>query len=110
MRNKSSNKYILFLSSFFVVLAFIALVVFIVQKARSPKTISVPERELVTNNKLLTPDAPYIQNDYITSRNTKDNWSEEEIQKWFTSPQTNELNDLHHANNKTVSDILGAAP
>lgn len=107
---RDSKKSILYLSSVLASLVLIALVVFIIQKVSVKKIVPVAEKELILNEKLLTPDAPYIQSDYITSRQTEEKWSEEEVQKWFTNPGINEQTDLHHANNKTVSDILGAAP
>ncbi|MBQ9630681.1 MAG: hypothetical protein IJR49_03755 [Treponema sp.] len=100
----------MYLSFSFIALALIALVVFTIQKLRVEKPVQKVERELITNHELLVPDAPYVQSEYITSRQTKEKWEEGEIERWFTPPGENERNDLHHANNKTVSDILGAAP
>lgn len=105
-----SRKYIAYLSSALVLLVCVALVIFIVQKTRKPKTIEQFERELVTEGELLVPDGPQGLRGYITSRKTKEVWSEEEIERWLTLPSEKELTDLKNANDKIVSDILGAAP
>ncbi|MBQ9495702.1 MAG: hypothetical protein IJR50_08725 [Treponema sp.] len=105
-----SRKHIAYLSSALVLLVCIALIIFIVQKTRKPKTIERFERELVTEEELLVPDGPQGLRGYITSRETKELWSEEEIERWLTLPSEKELSDLKSANDKIASDIVGAAP
>ena len=70
----------------------------------------VEEKKLILDQPLLVPDGPSIPDGYITSRKTEKNWSEEEIEKWFTLPDEGEVEKLGDTNDRIVQDIIGAAP
>jgi hypothetical protein len=72
-----------------------------------PSAVSVP---LSLQNPLIPPQQPAIPDDYLLYRERKSAWSDEEVDRWFTIPDSNMLRDLHAANGKMISDLLKAAP
>ncbi len=71
-------------------------------KTKTPQTLILKDEPLI-------PPAPSSPKGYITNRKTQKNWSNEEIKKWFTLPDENEIQKLSEANDKIISDITGAA-
>jgi hypothetical protein len=65
---------------------------------------------LTLQNPLIPPQEPAIPDDYLLYRERKSAWSDEEVDRWFTVPDSNMLRDLHTANGKMISDLLRAAP
>jgi hypothetical protein len=65
---------------------------------------------LTLQNPLIPPPEPAIPDDYLLYRERKSAWSDEEVDRWFTVPDSNMLKDLHAANSKMISDLLRAAP
>ena len=74
------------------------------------KEKKIPDTQIVLTEELLIPPSPALPNGYNNSRITKDKWSNEEIDKWFTKPSDKEIDDLAKANDKIISEITGAAP
>ena len=74
------------------------------------KEKKIPDTQIVLTEELLIPPSPALPNGYNNSRITKDKWSNEEIDKWFTKPSDKEIDDLSKANDKIISEITGAAP
>ena len=104
------EKYVAFISGTLILMTCIALAIFIAQKSKKPRRASSAERTFTPSHELLAPDGPQEQKDYIASREVKDAWSKSDTQRWFTPPSGKEMEDLRRANDRTVSDILGAAP
>ena len=73
------------------------------QKAASPK-------EIVLTEDLLIPDGPELHRDYNISRQTKDKWTDEQAEEWFTIPGQKDIESLEKANDNIIIEITGAAP
>jgi hypothetical protein len=75
------------------------------------RTIPVADTvPLTLQNPLIPPQEPAIPDDYLLYRERKSAWSDEEVDRWFTVPDSNMLRDLHAANDKMISELLRAAP
>lgn len=74
------------------------------------KQKNADEPKLVLDQPLIVPAAPSIPDGYITTRKTEKKWSQEEIEKWFTLPDEDEVEKLGESNDKIINDIIGAAP
>lgn len=87
------------------------LVVAGLQDISSNKKEKVPDPEkFVMDQKLLVPDFSVQSEEYLTSRQIPENWSSEEIEKWFTLPDKSEIKKLGDSNDGIINEILGAAP
>ena len=104
------KKYVAFISGTLILMTCIALTLFIAQKSKKTRKAPVAERTFSPTQELLAPDGPQEQKDYIASREAKDAWSDADTERWFTPPEGKEMEDLRRANDRIVSDILGAAP
>lgn len=87
-----------------------AIIVLCCSKKSHKKQQKTTEKTLILDQKLLIPQGPTVSDEYNTARKTQKQWSQQEIEKWFTTPNEQELQKLSDANNKTISDIIGAAP
>ena len=56
------------------------------------------------------PEEPGLGKDYILSRNTQSEWSEEEARKWFVEPDGKMMDDIRAVNDKLINDLLEAVP
>ena len=68
------------------------------------------ENELVLDQKLLAPKGPVVPDEYSLSRVTSDKWSSDEIEKWWTVPGDEDVQEISDANDRLVNGIIGAAP
>lgn len=96
-----------------VIMTFCALVILFIQFAKldSKKSENSDEQiKLVLDQELLVPNGPEIPNDYETNRKTPDKWSKDDVQKWFTLPDEQELKKLGESNDNIIEKITGAAP
>lgn len=103
---ENTKQAILICSMFMLILVCILLLI----AARPKKQTDDFSSDLLLGEELLIPPSPAVPNGYSTSRTTKDKWTDEEIDIWFTKPTEKELNDLSRANDKIISEITGAAP
>ncbi|MBQ0051476.1 MAG: hypothetical protein KBT11_05365 [Treponema sp.] len=87
-----------------------ALVILLIQTSPEKKVEYSNPEHLEADAPILIPDAPQIEKDYFPSRVTENQWSKEEVDKWFTYPDETVMEDLEKTNNKIVKDILEAAP
>ncbi|MBQ1711504.1 MAG: hypothetical protein II032_10345 [Treponema sp.] len=100
---------IIILSSIIVILiCLILLIALVSKKDKEPK--KVPGQELVLTEKLVVPNGPELPRDYNTSRQTKDKWTDQEAQQWFTIPGDKEIEALSKSNDNLINEIIGAAP
>ena len=76
-------------------------------KKSKPKTT---ENNIVLSETPLIPSSPEIQENYTLSRTTKDKWTTEEADEWFTVPGQKDIDSLSKMNENLVSDITEAAP
>lgn len=77
---------------------------------KSKKTDNLPGEELILTENLVIPDGPELPRDYTTSRQTKEKWTDEEAESWFTVPGQKEIDSLATSNENLVNEIIGAAP
>lgn len=93
-----------------VFLFFAGLIILMIQTSPVKKT-EIPQADPFTaDNPVLPPDSPDIEKEYYPNRITENQWSQEEINKWFTYPEEETMKELEKANDKIVDDITGAAP
>lgn len=104
--NKKNS--ILILSLIFVIMIF--LIILISVNSSKKKNQKEQKNVFELTQDLQIPKGPEIPNDYIFSRQTKEKWSEEEANQWFTIPTQNKIDLLDKANDKMINEILGAAP
>lgn len=74
------------------------------------KQKDLPGSNLQLTESLIIPNGPELPRDYNISRKTKDKWTEEEAEPWFTVPTEKEINSLSNSNENMVNEIIGAAP
>ena len=79
-------------------------------KKTAAKNSAIESKKLVLDQPLLVPDGPTVPNGYITSRTTEKNWSENDVEQWFTQPDKEEVEKLGEANDRIINEIIGAAP
>ena len=107
------NKKAVFVSSLLIFLFAVALIIFSVQKCttKSVKKIQTLSLEPFTpDQELLLPSGISIPEGYTLSRETKEKWTTEEAEKWFTNPTESVIKKLENDNDKIISNILGSAP
>lgn len=97
---------IIILSLFLVIL--ICIILLLTTSEKKPKEL--PFQKLELTETLQIPDGPALPRDYTTSRKTKDKWSEDEAEPWFTVPSQKEIDSLSNANESLVNEIIEAAP
>ncbi len=94
-----------------VFLFFSGLIILLIQTSPEKKknTPQVPDF-FTADAPVLLPDAPDIEKDYFSTRNTKNEWTKDEIEKWFTYPSDEMMNELEKTNDMISDEILGATP
>lgn len=93
-----------------ILLILILLICLLASAPKKSKNLPYVEKELELSESPLVPKGPEVQEDYSISRTPKDKWSEEEADKWFTIPSSNDINSLGKTNDGIISEVLGAAP
>ncbi len=71
------------------------------QKARTP---------LSAEDSFLPPSQLKLTQDYYFSREATSSWNRKESDRWFSKPNSVNMNELHQANEQVVDEIIGAAP
>lgn len=87
-----------------------ALVILTRSMPLSVKVKKKPQRTLVLDQTLVPLKGPEAPDGYIMTRKTQEKWSQQEIDEWFTEPDSTELDKLAAANDRIIEEILGAAP
>ena len=77
---------------------------------KKKKTEAVQTKPVVLTETLLIPDGPELQRDYNISRQTQENWDEDQADEWFEKPTQRDIESLEKANDNIILDITGAAP
>lgn len=107
---KEEKPVVLALSVGLILLAFIALIIVLIQTRPQKQPPEPTVQPFTADAPLFIPDAPSLTQDYYPSRIPGKTWSSEDIEKWFTTPDEETMRSLENANDKIISDILGAAP
>ena len=105
--NKKLSLLILGLSALILILLILLIAVSGSKKKEEPQ---IPGTVLELTETPLIPDGPELPKDYTPSRITKDKWTDEQAQQWFTVPSQNEIDSLSKSNDIMINEILGAAP
>lgn len=94
------------IASLLVILFFISLIVFFVQ--RGPETIRINENEeFLPDQPITVPDSPDVEKDYFESRIKEKEWTENEIMNYFTAPEGSQsMSNLENENDNIVKNIL----
>ncbi|MBQ8013086.1 MAG: hypothetical protein IJ257_01640 [Treponema sp.] len=95
-----------------VIFLFIAgLVILMIQTSPAKKEApeKVPE-PFTANESTLIPDSPDIEKDYYPNRVTENQWTQNDINTWFTYPEDDTMAELEKANDSIIQDLTGAAP
>lgn len=87
----------------------VLILISIIVKIPEPKKTE-PEQVIVFTQDLLVPDEMDSEYSYDISRQTQENWTEEETEKWFTIPTPDQVEQLEKENESMISDVIGAAP
>jgi len=87
-----------------------ALIVLGVHSCNQKKVGDVKREEFKTEDDFIPPSNIKLTEDYYFSREQKESWNQEEIEKWFSNPNKVNMNELKQANDALVDEIIGAAP
>jgi len=87
-----------------------ALIVLGVHSCNQKKIGNVKREDFKSEDEFIPPSNIKLTEDYYFSREQKESWSQEEIEKWFSNPNTINMNELKQANDALVDEIIGAAP
>ncbi|MDY5918171.1 MAG: hypothetical protein SPJ55_07165 [Treponema sp.] len=101
--------FFLLLSLCFIIFLCIVLLIFIPKEKKESQNSTV-QNHLELSEKLLIPNGPELPKDYTFSRKTKEKWTEQEAQVWFTEPSQKDIDSLSKSNDKMINEITGAAP
>ena len=101
--------FFLLLSLCFIIFLCIVLLIFIPKEKKESQNSTI-QNHLELSEKLLIPNGPELPKDYTFSRKTKEKWTEEEAQVWFTEPSQKDIDSLSKSNEKMINEITGAAP
>ena len=105
------NKKVFFLlAGLFFVIIFCIILLICLPKEKKESQNSTIQNHLELSEKLLIPNGPELPKDYTFSRKTKEKWTEEEAQVWFTEPSQKDIDSLSKSNDKMINEITGAAP
>ena len=112
-----TKKYVALTCIILVVFTICAFIIFTAHACSVPakkeekkvRTATVMEK-FTPDQDIIKPDGPQTQNGYALSRNPKPQWTEKEIEEYFTVPNEENLEDLKKANDNLIDEILGAAP
>lgn len=86
---------------------FLAAMIIVFIQSGKPKATTQVKPETVQS---FDPMPPEIEKDYYQSRKTESVWSEEEINRWYSKPDSELMAELQAANDKIIEEITGAAP
>jgi len=105
------NRKMFFVICGLVIVILICLILLAATSGKNKKKVQeVPGRSLELTEPLIIPDGPALPREYTASRKTKENWTAEEAEPWFTVPDQKEIDSLGTANDNLINEIIGAAP
>ena len=104
------NKMLSYIIAGLVALLILCIILLCVLAGKKKEPAAVPGTILELTENLVIPDGPELPKDYTPSRTTKERWTDEEAQEWFTVPSQKEIDSLSKANDNLINEITGAAP
>lgn len=94
-----------------VVFLFIAGLIILMIQTTPTKTVEYQQAEPFTADApVLIPDSPDIEKDYYPNRITENQWTQDEVNKWFTYPEDETMSGLEKTNDRIIKDITDSAP
>ena len=102
--------YLLAVIVLIIFLFFAGLIILMIQTSPEKKQAPVAAEPFTQDAPVLIPDSPDIEKEYYPNRITENQWSNEEVNKWFTYPDDETMKELEKANDKIISDITNSAP
>ncbi len=108
----SQRQKALLLSSILAVFFFAALIamIFIPQKPKSPPSSNFKSEPLEADQELLLPQGVSIPLEYAVSRETKERWSDGQVEEWLMEPDQEAVKKLSDANDFMIKSLMEAAP
>ena len=107
---EENKKLSLIILSLIAVLLLCIILLICLVSGKKKETPVIPGTVLELTETPLVPDGPELPKDYTASRTTKDKWSNEEAEEWFTVPSQKEIDSLAKSNDILINEITGAAP
>ncbi|MCR4580175.1 MAG: hypothetical protein K5681_07505 [Treponema sp.] len=107
---EENKKLALIIASLIFVILICLILLIVLASSGKKKEVKVPDQELIINEQLLIPNGPELPRDYTLSRQTKESWTDQEIEPWFTTPSEKEINSLSQSNDNMINEIIKAAP
>ena len=104
------NKMLSLIIAALIALLLLCIIILIAVAGKKKEPAAVPGTILELTENLVVPDGPELPKDYTPSRTTKERWTDEEAQEWFTVPSQKEIDSLSKANDNLINEITGAAP
>ena len=95
------------LTAFFCA-ALVAIV--LIPQNKTPPVVQFKSEPLEPDQELLLPQGVSIPQDYAVSRETKERWSEDQVDEWLSEPDQEALKKLSAANDALARSVLEAAP
>ncbi len=93
-----------------ILMCLIILIASLGSKQKNQDNQNPMDTNLILSEELLVPNGPQLPRNYNISRNTKDKWSDEEAESWFTIPSQTDINSLSTSNDNRIKEILEVAP
>jgi len=106
-RNNKKQSIIISVLLVLIIILFIILISILSGKKTKDQA---PVNNIILTEKALIPSSPEVQENYTLSRESKDKWTTEESDEWFTVPGQKDIDSLSNTNDNLVSDIIEAAP
>lgn len=105
------NQKLTYLIAALIIVILICLIL-LITTAEKPgkKNRKLSEQQLELSEPLFIPNGPALPKDYTSSRKTKEKWTEEEAEPWFTIPDEKQVESLGQANDSLINEMIGAAP
>ena len=82
----------------------------ILSASSKPKTNKLENIIPPLEEPLIMPKEPGMNGSFQYYREQKNEWTKEDVDKWFTQPDDSMIVEIEDANNTIISDILGVAP
>jgi len=94
-----------------VLLFLLAMIIILVNGSKNKTKNNVKfENDFTLLQPLMKPEFDSLPDDYYLNRPKNYKWSEKDVERWFSNPDDELLDELHEANDKMILDILEAAP
>lgn len=106
----TNNKKLAIIVCLGVIIVLLLIILLISIVSSSGKKNSFTDTEIILTETQMIPNGPELQNDYVISRQTKEKWSDEEVNDWFTIPTLKDVENLGKSNDSLIIDLLGNAP